>query len=381
MFVDSGLREAAALPGRRERSLSICFVAPHAWGAVSGDARRREIGGAEVQQAILARLFAASGYRVSMICLDHGQPDPSVVDGVTVHRAFRPDAGLPVVRFAHPRLTSMWRALRVADADIYYYRSASMWIGVIADFCARHGRHAVYAGASDRDFVPGQGGQIRYARDRWLFRRGIERADAIVAQNEVQRAQVREHFGREALVIPSCYVLPEDAFPERGDEVLWVGTMHDNKRPQMLLDLAARLPHRRFVMIGGPSPGGRTWYEAAKVRAAGLANVEFTGFLPLAEVERRFDRARVLVSTSIYEGMPNVFLQAWARGVPTVATVDVGPNRHVKDLEEMEAGVERLFDGSAWRAASRTVKDYFAKNHSPAGVLERYGRLFREITA
>ena len=36
---------------------------------------------------------------------------------------------------------------------------------------------------------------------------------------------------------------------------------------------------------------------------------------------------------------------------------------------------------SAWRAASRTVKDYFAKNHSPAGVLERYGRLFREITA
>jgi glycosyltransferase involved in cell wall biosynthesis len=381
MFVDSGLREAAAVPGRRERSLSICFVAPHAWSAVSGDPRRREIGGAEVQQSILARLFAASGYRVSMICLDHGQPDPIVVDGVTVHRAFHPDAGLPVVRFAHPRLTSMWRALRVADADIYYYRSTSMWIGVIAEFCARHGRHAVYAGASDRDFVPGHGGQIRYARDRWLFRRGIERADAIVAQNEVQRAQVREHFGREALVIPSCYVLPEDAFPGRGDEVLWVGTMHDNKRPQMLLDLAARLPHRRFVMIGGPSANGRTSYEAAKARAAGLANVEFTGFLPLAEVERRFDRARVLVSTSVYEGMPNVFLQAWARGVPTVATVDVGPNRHVQDLEEMEAGVERLFDGCAWRAASRTVRDYFAKNHSPAQALERYGRLFREITA
>jgi len=381
MLVESGLREAAAVRGRRESALSVCFVAPHAWSAVSGDPRPRAIGGAEVQQAILARLLAANGYRVSMICLDHGQPDPSVVDGVTVHKAFRLDAGLPVVRFAHPRLTSMWRALRAADADVYYYRSTSMWLGVIAEFCARHGRRAVYAGASDRDFVPGHGGQMRYARDRWLFRRGIERADAIVAQNEVQRAQVREHFGREAVVIPSCYALPENSLPERADQVLWVGTMHDNKRPEMLLELAARLPHRRFVMIGGPSAEGHACYETAKAGAAALDNVEFTGFLPLAEVERRFDRARVLVSTSVYEGMPNVFLQAWARGVPTVATVEVGANRFVAGIDGLAGEVEKLFEGAAWREASRTVRAYFAENHSPAEVLELYGRLLREIAA
>src|SRR5687768_13851937 len=76
----------------------LCFLAPHAWPVFSGIPHPGTIGGAEVQQSTLARLFAANGYRVSMICLDYGQPQRSVMHGVTVHKAFRPEAGLPVLR-------------------------------------------------------------------------------------------------------------------------------------------------------------------------------------------------------------------------------------------------------------------------------------------
>src|SRR5262245_4889309 len=136
----------------------VCFLAPHAWPVLSGDPTIAEVGGAEVQQSILARLLAADGYRVSMICLDYGQAERSLVGGVTVLKSFRAGAGVPGLRFIYPRLTATWRALRAADADVYYCRSASMWVSVVAEFCRRHGRRSIYAGASNMDFVPGEGG-------------------------------------------------------------------------------------------------------------------------------------------------------------------------------------------------------------------------------
>ena len=180
-------------------------MAPLAWPVLSRDRGIELVGGAEVQQSILARLLAANGYRVSMVTLDFGQPEASRVDGVTVHKAFARDAGLPLVRFLHPRMTSMWRALREAAADIYYVRSASMWLSVVTEYCRRHGRALHLCRRLRQDFVPDIGGQLRYARDRWLYRRGLAAADAIVVQNETQRASCLAHYGREAVLIPSCY--------------------------------------------------------------------------------------------------------------------------------------------------------------------------------
>jgi hypothetical protein len=248
--------------------MHVCFVAPQAWPVLSADSRIGEVGGAEVQQSILARLLAAHGYRVSMICLDYGQPERALIDGVTVHKAYRPDEGVPLLRFLHPRLTAMWRALREADADVYYTRTAGMLAGVVAEFCRRHGRRSIYAGASDKDFVPGAGGQIRYARDRWLYRRGLALVDRIVAQNEVQRSSCRATYGRDAVVIPSCYQLPKrrDGNPPPKDSVLWVGVIRAGKRPELLLELARRLPQRRFVMVGGPGAAMRRCSSAPAPR-------------------------------------------------------------------------------------------------------------------
>ena len=210
----------------------------------------------------------------------------------------------------------------------------------------------------------------------------------IVAQNAFQLESCRRHHGREAQIIPSCYVPPEDAARSslERDRVLWVGTIHDYKRPHLFLDIAERLPGRRFVMIGGPSIGGERlkagYFEELRARAATLPNVEFTGFLPLAEVERWFDQARLLVLTSVYEGMPNVFLQAWARGVPTVATVDVGApvNTIFSDAAQGAAKVAALLSNNGlWSQVSADSLAHFERNHSSSEVLARYARLLEEL--
>src|SRR3954465_13587029 len=98
--------------GAARRRPHFCFVAPYAWPVLSRDPNIQVVGGAEVQQCILARLFAAKVCRVSMISFDYGQPSPSLLDGITVYKAFREDAGIPVLRFVHPRLPSLWRPRR-----------------------------------------------------------------------------------------------------------------------------------------------------------------------------------------------------------------------------------------------------------------------------
>src|SRR6185295_3647161 len=94
---------------------------------------------------------------------------------------------------------------------------------------------------------------------------GIRTVDHIVVQNRHQLETCRKNYGREATLIPSCYELPEEsiylnencekarkAISVEQNLILWCGTVHKYKQPEILLDLARRLPHRKFAMVGGP---------------------------------------------------------------------------------------------------------------------------------
>lgn len=366
------------------RKPHICFVAPTTWPLLSGARDIPVVGGAEVQQSFIAPALAARGYRVSMIALDYGQPDRSVVKGITVHKAYQPDEGLPVVRFVHPRLTKLWKALEEVDADIYYQRSAAALTGFMAAFCRANGKRSIYSGASDVDFAPPHP-DIRFARDRWIFEYGVRNVDRLFAQNGTQQRLARDHFGRDSVLVPNCYAPPADARCDPRGYVLWVATVREQKRPEILLEIARRMPEHRFVMVGGSDPDRKAQQYLRGVEEAirALPNVQYRGFVPYAEADRLFDGARLLVNTSRYEGFPNIFLQAWARGIPTVSFVDTGSRSPdgrpaydiVDDVREASLKVERLMrDDAEWKGASARVASHFRAHHSLEAVAEIYER-------
>lgn len=382
--------EAAVAPPTAARKPRVCFVAPTTWPLLSRSTTIPVVGGAELQQVIISRELVRRGYEVSMVSHDYGQEEGAVVDGVKVHRMCAPDAGIRVVRFVHPRFTSLWRALKVADADVYYQRTSAVATGYLAAFCRAHGRRSVFAGASDVDFMPGQE-SIAYARDRWIYAWGVRHVDAIFAQNPCQVENVRRHYGREAVLIPNCYEPPPGARADPRGYVLWVGNVRPQKRPEYLLEVARRLPRHRFVMVGGNDTDRKSieYARAIRAEAARLGNVTVHEFKPFHETERLFDGARVVLSSSSYEGFPNTFLQAWARGAPTVAFVDTG-SRHrggpvyeiARDPDDAASRLDRLMrDDAAWDEASRRVREHFGEAHSVASVVDLYERELERLAA
>jgi glycosyltransferase involved in cell wall biosynthesis len=365
----------------------VCLVAPNAYPLLSGDPTIQLIGGAELQMVLVARLLAAKGHPVSMICLDFGQEDETIVDCVKVFRAHRPYAGIPILRYLWPRLTSVWNCLKRADADIYYQQTASHLTGVMAAFCKWYGKKSVFASASNPDLVPNTP-RIQYARDRWIYAYGLRHVDQIFVQNDEQARLCRNHHAREPILVPNCYALPDrrPAYSEKR-YILWVSTIRQIKRPELFLDLAQALPNHQFRMIGGPDDDDAALFEDIKSRANRMANVEFLGFVPFAESEAHFDAATLFINTSESEGVPNSFLQAWARGVPTISFIDAGAHLEgqpvgfrVKSLGEMEQLIATLSSNVTMRLAEgRRCADYVEKVHSPKKVVALYESLFMKL--
>jgi glycosyltransferase involved in cell wall biosynthesis len=368
---------------------SICFVAPMAYPVLAQDRSLPFAGGAEVQQVGIATALARRGHRVSMICHDHGWPDGESIRGVRVFRMCSPSEGVPVVRFLHPRLTSLWSAMGRANADVYYQRTSGAATGFVAAFARRHGRTSIFAGAHDADFDPALP-LVHYRRDKLLYRWGVRNVSRIVAQTDRQQQRCKEVFGREAVRIDSCYA--HAGLPAAHDGViLWVATVKPMKRPDLFLELARALPDHRFRLVGGPdgSAEGRAYFEQIRSSAAALPNVDVTGFVPFVDVERHFDGASIFVNTSAGEGFPNTFLQAWSRAIPTVSFFDAGATLAgkpvgfvVPDIAAMVAVVQRLKGSRAlWSEAGERAQSCFEARHSADRIAEAYEQLIVDALA
>jgi len=374
----------------------ICLIAPLVFPVLTGDRNLKVIGGAEVQQNFIARGLRAAGYPVSILTGDFGQPDDYEFDGLRVLKVRQQGHTFPVLRYFHPRMTSIWSAMRRANADIYYQRCAGVNTFIAGLYAKTHGKHFVYAAAHDldldrprtREIFPGSSGW----RDLPIYQAGLKMADVIIAQHSGQVEACRRWHRREAEWIPSGYVPPTSARCEPDGVVLWVSTLRQWKRPELFLKLAQSLPNLQFRMVGGASmaEGDRSakgFFSEIESAARALPNVEFVGFVPYQEVERHFDEASLFVNTSDYEGFPNTFLQAWARGIPTVSFVNCGArDAHgpigvvAGDLNEMQMAVAHFAaDRSAWLEEHTRCSQYFHANHAMPAVITRYRALFDRL--
>ena len=362
--------------------MRLCFLGLENLPVLAPEYGRHNIAGEGVQQTLLARAFARRGHEVRMVTWDYGQAEGAEWQGIRVHKAYAPHAGIPLLRFFHPRWSGMWSALARADAELYYTSCAGMHVGLLALFCQRHGRRFVFRTASDTDCDPARL-LVRYRRDRWLYEYGLRRADVILVQSHWQSQALARKYRLTGRVAGMLVDAPAPAVA-RDIDVLWASNVRRLKRPDRLLTLAARQPQLRFHMLGGPLPGEEALYREIANAAAARRNVTFHGRVAYREAAALYDRARLFVNTSDVEGFPNSYLQAWVRGVPVVTLIDPdgviareGLGFAAKTPADIEGAVQGLLeDQSAWQALSGRCRDYMAREHGEDRILAPYENAF-----
>lgn len=365
----------------------ICFVGTDTYPVLNPSIGKAYTGGESVQLTLLAKAFAELGYEVTMVDKDYGQPDGQIFDGIKVLKTFAENSGLPVFRFLYPRITSIFRALKRADADIYYQSCAGMLTGVVASFCMRYKRKFIFRTASDSDCIGGKQ-LIRFWRDRKLYEYGLKRADLIAVQSVKQQLLLKKYYDLDGIPVNMAVELPKDDISvDKGIDVLWISNFRPLKRAELLIQLAENLPTKKFVMIGGPCPGYSSYYTDIKGKAENVKNIEFVGPLPYNEVNKFFLRAYVFINTSSIEGYPNTFLQAWIRGVPVVSFFDPDDLIATKslgfvpsNLKDMERNILNLLTDETKRMAmAEKARTFATEYYSTINVTNKYIQLLEEF--
>ena len=366
---------------------SICFVCANIYPLLVNRSDLPVVGGSEVQVLLLSQGLCQHGFTVSFVGEDFGQGPDTTVNGVH-YLSFR----LRRNKVAQA-LELLW-ALRRTTADVYYVVDMPRYGFLIYLFCRLAGRKIVQVLASDVDVAPVKGDTRGTG---WAFRLHSawrQRADLVIAQTIFQAERLRTRWGIAAKIAPAIVAMDrKESQPQRNAgefRVLWVGRLNPVKRVEWLVDITRRLPDIQFVVVGGPAVKSAQYAAQVGPLLSACPNVQWLGYVPYAQVEAWFRSAQVLLHTSApgTEGFPNVFLQAWAAGIPVVSTgsnpddllTKGGLGFCLNTVDEVVDTLQTLAaDPARAQAIGARAQQYAWDNHRPEAVIPQVAGLFRGL--
>lgn len=371
---------------------SICLVSPFAGNALYGG-NAAGGGGAERQLVMIGRGLADAGWKVHFIIGTH-IPKGEIVDPrFTVSQVpFRYLGGSKWHLL--PDSISLILALKKAGALLVGIRGGGHYLlrSLIFYKCLFKTKIVVWL-QHDHDvfpdmYYPNENTWLRKL-PKHLYTNLLKKADFLIAQTETQKAVVESHLQRKALTLgslaPERKGVREISPSSTKGYVLWAGNVSPNKRVELVIELAKRLPEIQFVIAMSNNGGNRAEMVAAE--AARSKNINYLGSVPPQAMEGWFDNAICVLNTSVGEGFPNTFLQAWERGIPVVsAGVNPGgvldnnglgvavlvDGKSEGQIEKLAQALEKIcLDVEGRAAMQKTAREYLRKNHSPAEIFPR----------
>lgn len=190
----------------------------------------------------------------------------------------------------------------------------------------------------------------------------------------VKEKYIEAGFRRESIAVKPNFAWPTDVREGAGDYFLFAGRLSAEKGVATLLKAWNRSLGRLVIVGDGP--------EAPKLKSAAPDDVEFRGFVDGAKMPEILRDARALLLPSIwYEAQPRIILEAYAAGVPVIASEIGGLPELVtdgvtgftvpaQDAEAWTRALNRLRDDEVAKRLGNKARARWRKHYSPESGLQ-----------
>lgn len=308
---------------------SICFVMDYHY--------KDKVGGAEVQAWQLAREFAKRNFTVTYITQSlTSSLGESYIDGVTVYRMkHKPLFGI----FNFFRLNSI---LNQISPDVCYQRIASSYTGLTSHWCKNNNCFFIYACPEDSScekqyftkslnklLINNQYNPNFFKKNilklsayikNYLYEYGLKNSNIVLSQNDKQYHLFNNNFSIESKIMYSGHTVPTLIKNNKNNKkiILYIGILGDRKQSNIFPLLAQKNKQLNFVMAGY---GEKKFEDLMLKYNEEVTNFSFLGKVTFKQSLEMISKAYMVINLSKpdREGLPNVFIQSWLRGVPIVS--------------------------------------------------------------
>ena len=270
------------------------------------------LGGSELQCDLLASGLAEQGHSITYVAPSRA---PSDVTGY----------GYEVVP-VRDSAASLKEAVLAAQPDVVYWRYNKHHFRAVSTALAAADIPMVFAVAHINDLLPwavkpanaGWLGWIRHLRRRVQARRahaGFRHVRALTTNN---RDLLALSPVADAHYVPNGMSAEAEPFQWPRPYVAWIANIKPAKRPELFVEAARALAEHGIdaLMVGHIQSRGYHWLtDPERVPP----NFYYLGPRTPTEVNGLLAGSRLHVHTCQPEGFPNVFIQAWMQGRPSVS--------------------------------------------------------------
>lgn len=370
--------------------LKVCFLGIGSCFLVSN----KKIGniiGPDIQQVILGNELIKYNINISFICY-HRLNDTFNVqykDDIQLLNVKYDNSKSRILKYLKTFFNSI-KAIKISNSDIYVHHG-----GIDGILPLLMGKKCILSIASDafldQSLILENSKEFKKSKfslnsiANWF---NIKFSHLILVQNSYQKEFLKKHFNKKCNLIKIPFKISENKIVEKMKPytVLWVGSMADVKQPGLFLNLAKEIPYANFQMIGGHYDN-LDLFNDIKKEAYKLDNFDFLGVVPFEKINKYFREASILVNTSMFEGFPNSFIQAWMNNIPVISMVDPdniisdnGMGFHSKNFENLREDLKILLEDDKIRfEMGQNGRKYVEKEHDIKNIIHEYIRLFELI--